>query len=160
MIRRTVPADVPRLIELTNSTGFFRPEEIVGLREVLDDYFAQFANDPSANHVCFTFEQDGRIAGYVYIGEAELSDRGWYVWWIAVDPTIHKRGIGRELMKEAEEEARRRGGRVMFVETSGMANYAPTRRFYLRNGYDQEAVLRDYYRDGDDMVIFRKRLAP
>jgi len=39
----------------------------------------------------------------------------------------------------------------MFVE--------PTRRCYSKNGYDREAVLRDYYRDGDDLVVFRKRLA-
>ena len=36
--------------------------------------------------------------------------------------------------------------------------YEPTRRFYLKNGYDQEALVRDYYNDGDSLVIFRKRL--
>ena len=29
---------------------------------------------------------------------------------------------------------------------------------YLKHQYDQEAVLRDFYADGDDMVVFRKRL--
>ena len=48
----------------------------------------------------------------------------------------------------------------MFVETSGTPEYEATRRFYLKNGYDREAVLRDYYRDGDDMVVFRRRLVP
>jgi hypothetical protein len=33
-----------------------------------------------------------------------------------------------------------------------------TRRFYRKHGYDQDAVLRDFYSDGDDMVVFRKRL--
>lgn len=37
-------------------------------------------------------------------------------------------------------------------------HYAPTRQFYLRHGYDREAVLRGFYADGDDMVVFRKRL--
>jgi hypothetical protein len=48
----------------------------------------------------------------------------------------------------------------MFVETSGLPTYERTRRFYLKNGYEREATLRDYYRDGDDLVVFRKRLAP
>ncbi len=75
-----------------------------------------------------------------------------------MDPSTQGRGVGRELLRFAEDESRRRGGRVMFIETSGLPEYEPTRRFYLRNGYDQEAVLRDYYRDGDALVVFRKRL--
>jgi ribosomal protein S18 acetylase RimI-like enzyme len=159
MIRPAVPADVPRLTELTAATGFFRPEEVVALGEVLDDYFeGGLAADAAANHCCHAFEQDGRVAGYVYFAEAEMTDRAWYVWWIAVDPTIQKRGVGRALVTFAEDEARRRGGRVMFVETSGIEGYEATRLFYLKNGYEREAVLRDFYRDGDDMVVYRKRL--
>jgi ribosomal protein S18 acetylase RimI-like enzyme len=87
-----------------------------------------------------------------------MADRTWYIWWIAVDPSTQGRGVGRELLRFAEGETARRGGRVMFIETSGLPDYEPTRRFYLKNGYDREAVLRDYYKDGDDLVIFRKRL--
>lgn len=155
MIRPTTPADAERLVRLTADTGFFRPDEIDTLGGVLADFFAA----ESPEHACYTSEADGRIDGYVYIGTEEMADRTWYVWWIAVDPHTQGRGVGRELLRFAEDEARRRGGRVMFIETSGLPVYEPTRRFYLRNGYDREAVLRDYYRDGDDLVVFRKRLA-
>jgi ribosomal protein S18 acetylase RimI-like enzyme len=161
MIRPTIPADVPRLIELSAATGLFRPEEIVALGEVLDDYFTtEILAGDAATHCCFTSEQNGQIIGYVYLAVAEMSEAAWHVWWIAVDPAIHKRGAGRALMHFAEDEARKRGGRVMFVETSGIPEYELTRTFYLKNGYEREAVLRDFYRDGDDMVIFRKRLKP
>lgn len=156
MIRPTVAADGPRLVELTAATGFFRPDEIDTLRAILDDYFA---GDSGPDHACFTDERDGRVVGYVYLGAEEMTDRTWYVWWIAVDPSLQGRGAGRDLLRFAEDEVRRRGGRVLFVETSGLPVYEPTRRFYLKNGYDREAVLRDFYRDGDDMVVFRKRLA-
>jgi hypothetical protein len=63
-------------------------------------------------------------------------------------------------MKFVEEDIRKAGGRVLFIETSGLPHYDPTRRFYLKLGYEQGAVLRDYYADGDDMVVFRKRLSP
>ena len=155
MIRPVTPDDTERLVELTAATGFFRPEEVDTLRGVLDDYFG----GASEGHACFASEADGRTDGYVYLGGADMADRTWYVWWIAVDPTTQGRGVGKELLRFAEEEARRRGGRVMFIETSGLPFYEPTRRFYLKNGYDREAVLRDFYRDGDDLVVFRKRLA-
>lgn len=157
MIRPTVPADTDRLVELTAATGFFRPDEVDTLREVLADYFAE---EP-AGHACYTSEAGGAIDGYVYLGESdEMADRVWYVWWVAVDPGTQGKGLGRELLRFAEDEARRRGGRVMFIETSGLPIYEATRRFYLKNGYDREAVLRDFYREGDDLVIFRKRLTP
>jgi hypothetical protein len=33
-----------------------------------------------------------------------------------------------------------------------------TRRFYLKYGYELTGTVREFYADGDDMVIFRKRL--
>ena len=34
--------------------------------------------------------------------------------------------------------------------------YAPTRGFYLRCGYYQAALLKDFYAPGDDKVIYAK----
>ena len=69
-------------------------------------------------------------------------------------------GLGRELLRFAEEDIRRLNGRVLFVETSSLPHYELTRRFYLKLGYEQVALLPDYYADGDGMVVFRKRLVP
>ena len=44
------------------------------------------------------------------------------------------------------------------IETSSLPQYELTRKFYLKHGYEQHAVLKDFYTDGDDMVIFRKHL--
>lgn len=160
MIRPTVPADTPRILELTAGTGLFRPEDVDALRDILDDYHAGGPDDGEPTHFCATYELDGRVVGYVYYAESvALADRTWYLWWIAVDKDVQGRGVGRELLRYAEDDARRRGARLLFIETSGVPAYEPTRRFYLKAGYDREAVLRDYYRDGDDLVVFRKRLS-
>jgi ribosomal protein S18 acetylase RimI-like enzyme len=156
VIRPAEPADAPRLAELTAATGLFRPGEIDTLRNLLEFYF----DEEPADHCCFARRSGGRVDGYIYLGATEeATDGTWYVWWIAVDPSGQGRGAGRELLRFGEEEARRRGARVLFVETSGLPSYEGTRQFYERAGYEREAVLRDYYRDGDDMVVFRKRLA-
>ena len=48
--------------------------------------------------------------------------------------------------------------RQLMIETSSLSHYDLTRKFYLKHHYEQTGVLRDYYADGDDMVVFRKRL--
>ena len=41
---------------------------------------------------------------------------------------------------------------------SNRHHYLPTRGFYLRCGYRQEALLKDFYAPGDDKVIYIKLL--
>jgi RimJ/RimL family protein N-acetyltransferase len=44
------------------------------------------------------------------------------------------------------------------VETSGLPEFEATRRFYERNGYVREARIRDFYRKGEDKIVFWKRV--
>jgi ribosomal protein S18 acetylase RimI-like enzyme len=155
MIRPTVPQDTPALLELTEATGVFKTMEIQALREVLDDYHA--ANH-AHGHRSAVSEHEGRVSGFAYWAPAAMADRTWYLYWIAVRKDTHGRGVGGTLLAHVEDEIRRAGGRILLIETSSLPHYELTRRFYLKHGYDREAVLRDYYADGDDMVIFRKRL--
>ena len=155
MIRPTTPADTPALLALTEGTGVFKPHEIEALDEVLSDYHA--ANH-AYGHVAVTDERHGEVVGYAYYAPAAMTDRTWYLYWIAVTKETQARGVGTGLLRHAEGDVRRRGGRVLFIETSSLPHYEPTRRFYLKHGYEVTGVLRDYYADGDDMVVFRKRL--
>ena len=92
------------------------------------------------------------------IAPAAMTDRTWYLYWIAVRKALQARGAGGELLRHAEDDARRERGRLLLIETSSMPHYELTRRFYGKHGYEEHAVLRDYYAAGDDMVVFRKRL--
>ena len=157
MIRPAKLEDFATLIELAARTGVFKPAEIVALEEVLRDYHH---TNREQGHRAVTCLLDGVIAGFAYYAPSAMSDRGWYLWWIAVRKDIQARGIGGELLRHAEEEMRAAGGRVIWIETSSLSHYEPTRRFYLKHGYEQAATLNDFYADGDHMVVFRKVLAP
>ena len=85
-----------------------------------------------------------------------MTDQAWYLYWIAVKKSDQARGLGSRLLRAVEEDVAAAGGRVLFIKTSGMPHYEPTRRFYLKLGYEQDAVVHDYYAAGDHMVIFRK----
>ena len=95
-----------------------------------------------------------RVAYY----QPRASDRVWDLTMIAVDPGRHGKGIGRSLMGRAEADLREDGVRLLLVDTSATAQYDRTRRFYRALGYDEEARIRDYWGDGDDLVVFRKDL--
>jgi GNAT superfamily N-acetyltransferase len=155
MIRATIQADTSELLALTHGTGVFKPHELQALEEVLADYFAL---NHKHDHVAVTWEQDGQILGYAYYAPAAMTDRSWYLYWIAVRAHVQARGIGAKLLNHAEEDIRGRNGRVLFIETSSLPHYEKTRNFYLRQKYEITGVLRDYYCDGDDMVVFRKKL--
>jgi len=157
MIRPTVPEDTPSLLVLADETKVFKPLEIKALEEVLDDYNA---HEKHVGHRSITYEKDGAILGFAYYAPAEMTDRTWYLYWIAVSKQTQAKGVGGQLLKHVEETAARAGARILIIETSSLPHYELTRRFYLKHGYDQEAQLRDFYADGDHMVVFSKRLAP
>lgn len=66
-------------------------------------------------------------------------------------------GIGREILSAVESHLRQQGARLVFAWTS-MSDYAaPTRGFYESVGYEQVAVIPDYWRPGDPLAIYQKR---
>lgn len=154
MIQPLVPADTPALTALAAETGVFKPFEIQALQEVLDDFHA---TNQAVGHQAVRFDRAGRAQGFAYFAQASMTDGTWYVWWIAVSKDAQGAGIGTALMRHVEAEIARRRGRQLLIETSSLPHYELTRRFYLKHGYRQVAVLPDYYAEGDDMVVFGKR---
>jgi len=153
MIRPTRPDDTPLLLPLAQDTGVFKPLEIHALRDVLDDYHHTNKNH---GHIAVTWEQDDQVTGFAYYAPAAMTDRTWYLYWIAVSRQLQARGVGGALLRHAEQDIQAAGGRLFLIETSSMPHYELTRRFYLKHGYDLAGVLRDFYADGDDLVVFRK----
>ncbi len=154
MIRPTLPADTPVLLELAAGTGVFKPLEIVALREVLDDYHA---SNQALGHRAATLLVDERVAGFVYFAPTAMTDRCWHLYWIAVAKDAQARGLGGRLLKFAEAQVMESGARLLWIETSSLPHYRLTREFYVKHGYEQAAALADFYAAGDDMVVFRKR---
>lgn len=155
MIRLTIPEDTPELIRVAETTGVFNPHDIQALREVLDDYHAF---EQKGGHRSITWEEDGKVLGFAYYAPAEMTDRTWYLWWIAVRKDLQAQGVGGKLLRHAEEDIARNQGRIIFLETSSLSSYDLTRRFYLKYHYHEAAVLHDYYADDHHMVVYAKRV--
>jgi ribosomal protein S18 acetylase RimI-like enzyme len=156
MIRATTVADVPTLIALATETGVFKPHELVALQEVLDDYFA--SNHALGHRALTLTDSHEHILGFGYHAPAAMTDRTWYMYWLAVRVAQQRAGWGSQLVAAAEADIRAANGRLLLIETSGTPLYEPTRQFYLRRGYHLAARLADFYADGDDLMVYAKRL--
>ena len=138
------------------STTVFNQDEVECVDELWGEYQAQ---GPVRSGYFFIVDKEGeRVRGYACYGPRALTDRTYDLYWIAVDPNARGGGIGKRLLAATEEAVRKLGGRLLILETSGLPEYAPTRAFYLATGYLLEATLKDFYSDGDDLVVFTKRL--
>ena len=157
MLRPTTPDDTPALLALAEQTGVFQPFEVEGFAEVLEDYHDE---EQYNGHFAYTWEEDGAATGFVYFAPADLTDGTWDLWWIIVAKARQGRGLGARLLDLVEQSVRQEGGHQLLIETSSLPQYEPTRRFYLKFGYQVVARIPDYYAVGDDLIIYVKRITP
>jgi ribosomal protein S18 acetylase RimI-like enzyme len=54
---------------------------------------------------------------------------------------------------------RKAGAKAIYADTSSSDRYAPTRGFYQRMGFVEQARLADFYAPGDGKIIYVKPLA-
>jgi ribosomal protein S18 acetylase RimI-like enzyme len=142
-----------RLEALVAGTKVFRPSEVAIAVELLD---RAAAGDDDYRFVG-AFDGDD-LVGYACWGPTPGTDGTFDLYWIAVDASRQGGGVGSQLLAHVERTLQAGGGRLIVVETSSRADYAPTRAFYERRGYTRAATLPGYYAPGDNLVIYLKEL--
>jgi len=146
-----IAGDRGAIESLVAGTGFFHPAEVAVAVELVDE---RLARGPASGYEFLLAELDGEVIGYACYGPIACTTGSYDLFWIAVDARFQRHGVGRLLMRAAETEVARLGGRRIYIDTSGKPQYEPTRAFYERNGFVCEARLVDFYAPGDDRVIF------
>lgn len=151
-----LPSDVATVRNLTSATGFFSPDEISVAVELVEERLARGLR--SGYYFLFA-EHNGRVVGYTCFGPIPCTLASFDIYWIAVLPEVQSRGVGRALIQRTEQKIVDLGGKRIYVETSTRNQYRPTLRFYQRQGYQQEALLKDFYGPGDHKAVFLKILS-
>ncbi len=148
----------------------FEPEEMDGIDQLLsgyldssrpDDYWVVAVPQDADPNGSPDGSVDGAVLGAAYYAPEPFADRVWNLYFLAVDPDAHGRGVGTALTGHVTEHLRAAGedvARVLLVETSSTEAYRPARNFYLSRGFAEEARIRDYYGPGDDKVVFWRRV--
>jgi ribosomal protein S18 acetylase RimI-like enzyme len=152
---KPINSDAESIRNIVRSSGFFSAEEVEMAVELLQENLSR--GESSGYYFSFV-EINERVVGYSCYGPIPCTKESYDLYWIALLDEFRGRGIGRDLLQRAEEKIGEMGGKRIYVDTSSREQYEPTRSFYRAGGYEQEAVLKDFYSPGDDKVIYVKQL--
>jgi ribosomal protein S18 acetylase RimI-like enzyme len=156
-LRSEIDQEDPAAVEaLVRATGVFSPSEVLVARELVEERLARGA--ASGYEFLFADDEEG-LLGYACWGLIPCTERSYDLYWIAVRPERQGSGVGRRILRLAEEEIARSGGSRIYVETSTRAAYDPTRAFYERCGYTRAATFDDFYAQGDGKAVYLKTVS-
>jgi len=157
MIRSYQAKDRQAIEELVSATGNFTASEIAIATELIDiciekpeqrDYYSFVYED----------EQTKSVAGFLIVGPTPATTGTFDMYWIASHPDFYGKGIAQQLDRFAEDFVRERKGYLLIAETSSQPSYDRTRAFYAKQGYLVLSQIADYYKPGDDLIVFGKRV--
>lgn len=154
MIRLTTPDDTTVLIALAAASGLFDPNQTDDLAQMLDKHF----RDRNETQDIWLTDYDNEPVGIAYVAPERMTEGTWNLYLIAVHPDRQKQGRGKALLSYVEQMLMERGERILLVETAGTDDFEYVREFYRKNGYEEEARIREFYTAGIDKIVFRKAL--
>lgn len=154
VVRAATAEDRLGLCAVLQSDTTFKDDEREVALELIDA-----ALESSRDYLLRVAELPGQpVAGYLCFGPTPMTASTWDLYWIVVHAAARGRGVAAALIAAMEAELRALGGKAVRVETSETEGYGAARKLYDRLGYPVAAVLTDFYRDGDSLIIYYKRL--
>lgn len=154
MIRPITADDTVPLIALADATGLFSPEQLDDLRPMV----SASLNTPSATRPFWITDDDCGLVSLAYCEPERMTDGTWNLQLIAVHPTFQRQGRGVQLLRYLQQTLASRGARILLVDTLGTPDFDHVRAFYRKNGFEEEARIREFYAAGADKVVFRRVL--
>ena len=158
-IRKLEPGDRSRIEEIVVSSGKFNDVEIETALELVDEALNEGEESGYIIVVIEWGKVHPKLHGFACYGPTPLTQGVYDLYWIAVDPAAQRKGSGRHLVEYVERDVIKRGGRMLLIETSSQETYGSTIRFYEKNRYEMVARIKNFYRIGDDKLVFSKELS-
>ena len=158
-LRALAPTDRPLLERVLRSDDTFREAEVAVALELIDDALSK---DDSDYWFTVAVDEGGAgadgVAGYICYGPTPMTDASYDLYWIVVHREARGRGVAGALIAAMERDLAGRGARGVRIETSHLESYGAARRVYERHGYQEVGRIEDFYRPGDALVTFYRRL--
>jgi ribosomal protein S18 acetylase RimI-like enzyme len=126
--------------------------------DLLEGMLADYFTNPSSHDIWLTADINQMPIAVAYCAPERLTEGTYNLYLIAVHKDFQDKGIGTAIMLYIEQLLREQNMRILLVETSGLPEFEATRAFYDKCNYHREAIIRDFYQEGENKVVFWKKL--
>jgi ribosomal protein S18 acetylase RimI-like enzyme len=150
-IRPVSKSDIDGLKKVVDSSELFPSE-------YLDEMISDYLSNTETQDIWFTNIDDNTPTAIGYCVPEILTNGTYNLLAIGVSKDSQRSGIATEMMSYIEKLLKQKDGRILIVETSSDDAQIGARKFYEIIGYTQMAVIKDYWNDGEDKIVFWKRL--
>ena len=151
-IRSATKKDIPLIGEIAETTDLFPAA-------MLDDMMKAYL-DGSSDDIWFVHDTDQMVTAFGFCEPERMTEGTWNLLAIGVSPEDQGRGTGAKMTAYIENQLTKIDARILLVETMGTPELKRTRDFYRKNGYIEEARIREYYQPNADKITFWKKLEP
>jgi len=168
VLRSLESTDRAALEAALRSDDTFRDDEVAVALELIDDALGSDSSDywfrlvvPGGDGELDNRvgrEQTPPVLGYICYGPTPMTESSFDLYWIVVHAAARGQGIARLLIDSMEEHLGQKGASGIRIETSHLESYGSARRVYERHRYVEVGRIPDFYRGGDDLVTFYKKL--
>lgn len=83
----------------------------------------------------------------------------WWLNWLYVDPEIRRQGVATNLLLETERRLRKKGCRKVYLDVGNEDTHLEALALYERVGFKLEGKLIDFWRTGEDFLVFGKPIS-
>lgn len=151
-IRLVIQSDIEGLKKVVDSSGLFPSQ-------YLDEMITDYLHNEDTNDIWFVYIEGQTPIALGYCVPEKLTDGTYNLLALGVSNDYQRKGIAREMMKYIEELLLQKNGRILIIETSNDDAQIAARKFYHHIGYTQVAVIPDFWSDGEDKIVFCKKIS-
>ena len=154
-VEESLPEDRDAIAEIARRADVFNPEEEATVLELFDAYI----QTSDSGYVFLSARAGDSLAGFACWGSTPLTEGTYDLYWICADRDRRERGVGRRLFQVVEASVRR-PARPDDRHRDQHRRCLPSRCSFLRAyGCRQAARITDYYRPGEDLLVYVKYLS-
>lgn len=153
-IRPAEPKDKAKILSVIASYGFKWDKD--SAKVYYDDYFSSSASlKGDTVYVAVLNNKIVGVTGY-FIDRYETGN--YWLGWFYVHKQYSRKGYGKQLLNFIVRKLKKKRTKRLFVNTSSYPFCRRALNFYLKSGFRIEAIIKDYYWNGEDQIILSKQL--
>ena len=153
-IRTFTPEDRRALLDILKSGDVFKKDEIDVAMELIDDSI----ENPKSDYWIRVATLDRKVVGYICFGPTPMTEATYDLYWIVTHQEATGKGVATGLIGAMESELSKKPGTAIRVETSQTEGYGAARKLYEKCNYPETARFKDFYKKGDDLIVYFKKL--